>query len=88
MTEQLGEAIEVFTRTNVDSKGRVFGYIVGLRKVLNTNECYAWVQRGVETKEGFKDFGVVQRSKKFPSYQSAKNWAYSTQKERIEKIAA
>lgn len=86
--ETLADSFETFIRTNVDSKGKVFGYVVGLREVVGTGECYAWVQRSVETKDGFKDFGVFQRSKKFRNLQEAKSWAYRTAKDRAEKVAA
>lgn len=87
-TETLADSFETFIRTNIDSKGRVFGYVVGLREVVGTGEYYAWVQRAVETKKGFEDFGVSQRSKKFRNLQEAKSWAYRTAKERAEKVAA
>ena len=82
VTEQMGEIVEQFIRTEQDKAGRVFGYIVGLREVLSTGECYAWVQRAIEVKHGFKDFGPRQRSKKFPSVAAARSWAFATAKER------
>lgn len=81
-TEQLGEIVEQFIRTEQDKAGRVFGYIVGLREVLSTGECYAWVQRAVEIKHDFKDFGPRQRSKKFPSVAAARAWGFATAKAR------
>lgn len=94
--ETFGETFEQFVRTDVDAKGRVFGFIVGLRDVVADNEflkagqCCAWVQRGIETDMGlgFKDFGVVQRSKPFPSREAAKAWAKATLAKRKEKYAA
>ena len=83
--ETLAESFETFVRTNIDN-GRVMGYVIGLREVIETNECYAWVQRSVETKDGWKDYGVVQRSRKFPTTAAARAWAYSTAKERASRI--
>jgi len=95
-SEILGETFECFMRSDEDSKGRVFGFIVGLRAVVadgviygksvKAGQCYAWVQRGIEVRnDGFKDFGATQRSKLFTSKEEAKRWAYSTAKERIQK---
>lgn len=81
-TEQMGEIVEQFVRAEQDKAGRVFGYVVGLREVLSTGECYAWVQRAVEVKHGFKDFGPRQRSKKFPSVSAARAWGFATAKQR------
>lgn len=94
--ETFGETFEQFVRTDVDAKGRVFGFIVGLRDVVADNEflkagqCCAWVQRGIETDTGlgFKDFGAVQRSKPFPSKEAAKAWIKATLAKRKEKYAA
>jgi len=83
--ETLAESFETFIRTGID-KGRVFGYVVGLREVLNSGECYAWVQKSVETRDGWKDFGPYQRSRKFPSLAAAKSWAYQTARERASRI--
>lgn len=92
--EIFGETFEQFVRTDVDAKGRVFGFIVGLRNVIADNEflkagqCCAWVQRGIQTKDGFKDFGSQQRSKVFPSRDAAKAWAKATLEKRKQKYAA
>jgi len=86
--EILAESFESFIPSNTDKKGRVMGFVVGLREVENTGECYAWVQRSVKTSEGFADFGVPQRSRKFPSLESAKAWAYGEAKERAAKLVA
>ena len=89
--EIFGQTYEQFIRSDVDSKGRVFGFIVGLRDVVKDSEflkagqCCAWVQRGIETKDGFKDFGACQRSKVFRNKEEAKRWAYGTAKERASK---
>ena len=80
--EQLGEIFEQFLPSDTDSKGRSFGYVVGLREILESGECYAWVQRAIQTEDGFEDFGRSQPSKKFPSLQAAKAWAFSTARER------
>lgn len=86
--ETLGESFETFIPSNTDKKGRVFGYVVGIREVIGSDECYAWVQRSVKTSDGFTDFGVSQRSKKFASLAQAKVWAYRTAKERAAREAA
>ena len=98
METVLGETYEQFMRSDVDSKGRVFGFIVGLRDVVKDGEhygvkvkagqCYAWVQRGLEIKQGFEGFGATQRSKLFGTKEDAKRWAYGTAKERCAKRAA
>jgi len=98
MSELLGESYEQFYRSDVDSKGRVFGFIFGLRNVVSDGElygvkvkagqCYAWVQRGIETKLGFEDFGVKQRSKLFDSREGARSWAHRVAKERCAKRSA
>ncbi len=80
-TEILGELFESFTPTDTKD-GKTFGFTVVLREVTNTGECYARVQRAVQTKESFKDYGVFQRSRKFPSLKEAKSWAYKTAQER------
>lgn len=82
---KLGDMFETFKPTMVDAKGRVFGYVIGLREVLDTGECFAWVQKSVKTTDGWKDFGVVQPSKRFPSVAAASAWAYATAKERASK---
>lgn len=84
----LGEIFETFLPTNTDSKGRVFGYVVGLREILATGEHYAWVQRSIRTADGWKNYGSFQRSKKFPSLAAARTWAYATANERAQKAAA
>lgn len=94
----LGEKYEQFNRSDVDAKGRVFGFIVGLRDVLKDGEhygvkvkagqCYAWVQRGIQTKDSFEKFGAFQPSKLFNSKEEAKRWAYGTAKERSAKRAS
>lgn len=82
MAEIYGETFEHFEASNRDEKGRVFGYVVGLRENVTTGKWSAWVQRSIKTKDGFKDFGVAQRSREFDSLSQAKTWAYSTRKER------
>lgn len=85
-TQEMGEMFETFIRAGQDSKGRVVGYIVGLREVIETGEFYAWVQKAIELKDGFKDFGVSQRSRKFENLNYAKAWAYAEAKKRISKL--
>jgi hypothetical protein len=69
-----------------DSKGREIGYTVGLRD--DGSNFYAWVQSARKFKGEWAYFGVTQRSKKFTSQAAATNWAYSTAKERLSKLAA
>lgn len=83
----LAEPFETFLPCGVDSKGRQTGYVVGLREDLDTHECYAWVQKSIKTADGWKDFGPTQRSKKFPSLDAARTWAYTTAKARGQKTA-
>lgn len=84
-TEVFDDAFETFIPTN-SKDGRVFGYVVGLREVLNTGKCYAWVQRSIQTKQGFEDFGTRQRSRRFDSLQCAKKWAYAEAESRASKV--
>lgn len=75
------DSFETFLPQGIDSKGRKIGYVVGLRET-DEGQCYAWVQKSISTKDSWKDFGPVQRSKLFPSLDSAKAWAYKTAKDR------
>lgn len=78
----LKEPFETFIPQGKDSKGRIVGYVVGLRESADDAQCYAWVQRSIKTADGWKDFGAPQRSKLFPTLEAAKAWAYATAKER------
>lgn len=72
---------EEFLPAYTDSKGRVMGYIVGLN-FDGESTHYAWVQKGIQTQNGFEDFGPRQRSKQFRSKIEARSWAFRTAKER------
>lgn len=81
----MNEAFETFLPSNKkDSKGRLIGYIVGLRD--DGVNFYAWVQNSRMVNGNFSDFGVVQRSKCFASQEAANRWAYATAKQRIAKL--
>lgn len=82
MNEIFGEKYAFFQRSDVDQKGRVFGFIVELQENLTTGECIARVQRGIQTKDSFKKFGASQPKKVFKNKEEAKRWAYSTAKQR------
>ena len=85
MTQIMTEAFETFLSSpKKDSKGRVIGYIVGLRD--DGVNFYAWVQNARMTNGNFFDFGVIQRSKCFASQDAATRWAYATAKQRIAKL--
>lgn len=80
------EAIETFLRSGKrDSKGRHIGFVVGLREMADG--VYAWVQNARSTPNGFQDFGVIQRSRRFDTLEAARTWAYATAKQRIAKLA-
>jgi hypothetical protein len=83
LSVELDETFETFLRLGIDKKGRVVGYVVGLRPAINSPICYAWVQKSIETKDGWKNYGVAQRSKMFKTVAEANRWAYQTAKERI-----
>jgi hypothetical protein len=59
-----------------DSKGREIGYIVGLNN--NGINFAAWVQNARKVNGEWKEFGVQQRSRSFPSQAFATSWAYAT----------
>ena len=81
----MNEAFETFLPSHKkDSKGRLIGYIVGLRD--DGVNFYAWVQNSRMVNGNFSDFGVVQRSKCFKSQEAANRWAYATAKQRIAKL--
>lgn len=86
-TPTLGDTFETFVSANKrDTKGRMIGYVVGLRD--NGIDFYAWVQnaRYVEG-GGWIEFGTPQRSKLFTSLEASRAWAYATARERIAKTA-
>lgn len=81
---KFGDMFETFQPTTIDADGRVFGYVVGLREVLDTGEYFAWVQKSIKTVDGWKDWGRSQPSKRFPSLAAASAWAYATAKKRTQ----
>ena len=59
--ETYGELYQEFKPTDIDNKGRVFGYIFAVRDVLVdgvVTGVATWVQRGIQTKHDFKEFGT------------------------------
>ena len=81
----LGEITESYVRSGrYDSKDREIGYIVGLRD--DGTNFYAWVQNARRVDGQWKEFGVQQRSKRFPTQDEATRWAYATAQERISKL--
>ena len=67
-----------------DSKGREIGWIVGLNN--NNVNFAAWVQNARKVNGEWKEFGVQQRSKYFPSQETATAWAYATAQVRRHKF--
>lgn len=81
----MNEMFETFLPSHKkDAKGRLIGYIVGLRD--DGANFYAWVQNARKVNNDFFDFGVIQRSKCFASQAEATRWAYETAKQRLAKI--
>jgi len=59
--ETYGEVYQEFKATDVTKSGRVFGYIFAVRDVMVdgvVTGVATWVQRGVQTKFGFDEFGT------------------------------
>lgn len=85
-TAPLGESFTQFVSANqVDDKGREIGFVVGFRD--NGSDFYAWVQQARKTSRyDWIDFGPHQRSKRFDSQTAARQWAFSSAKDRISKI--
>jgi hypothetical protein len=67
-----------------DSKGREIGWIVGLNN--NGVDFAAWVQNARKVNGNWKEFGVQQRSRSFPSQATATAWAYATAQVRRHKF--
>jgi hypothetical protein len=67
-----------------DSKGREIGWIVGLNN--NGTTFAAWVQNARKVNGEWKEFGVQQRSRSFPSQAIATAWAYATAQVRRHKF--
>jgi hypothetical protein len=63
--ETYGEVYQEFKATDVSKTGRVFGYIFAVRDVMVNGVVTGvatWVQRGVQTKFGFEEFGASNSS--------------------------
>ncbi len=59
--ETFGEIYQEFKPTDIDRKGRVFGYIFAVRDVLVNGVkvgVASWVQRGIQTRHVFDEFGT------------------------------
>ena len=85
MTNEYGEIFMNFLGTGVlDSKSREIGYVVSFRD--NGTDFRAYVQNTRLINGEWKEFGVQQRSKSFPSQAVATAWAYATAKDRISKV--
>jgi hypothetical protein len=67
-----------------DSKGREIGWIVGLNN--NGTNFAAWVQNARKVNGEWKEFGVQQHSRSFPSQSLATAWAYATAQVRRHKV--
>lgn len=91
MAETYGEIIQEFHRTNEEKRtGRVFGYILAHREIMNEQgevvQYAAWVQRGVTCKkEGFKEFGATQDAHRFATMADARAWQRATLAKRTAK---
>lgn len=84
--EQMHEAIETFAHGYKAPDGHIYGWVVGLKEVIGTGECYAWVQKARRNKSGgWQDFGVCQRSKKFTSVALANTWAFAEAAKRANR---
>lgn len=86
--ETYGEVYQEFKATDVDGKGRVFGYIFAVRDVMVNGvvvEVATWVQRGVQTKLGFDEFGARNsKTHRVNDVKAARAIANRTIAERIE----
>jgi hypothetical protein len=67
-----------------DNKGREVGWVVGLNN--NGTTFAAWVQNARKVNGEWKEFGVQQRSRSFPSQAIATAWAYATAQVRRHKF--
>ena len=82
----LSEPFETFIPSDIDCQGRQLGYAVAFREDLDSGECWAWVQRSMQTAPcEWKDWGARQRPRKFPSLVQARTWAYDAAKKRASK---
>lgn len=86
--ETYGELYQEFKATDVDAKGRVFGYIFAVRDVMVNGvvtEVATWVQRGIQTKFGFEEFGTRNsKTHRVNDTKAARAIANRTIAERIE----
>lgn len=86
--ETYGELYQEFKATDVDSKGRVFGYIFAVRDVMVdgvVTGVATWVQRGVQTKFGFEEFGTRNsKTHRVNDVKAARTIFNRTTAERIE----
>ena len=84
---EYGEITQTFMGTGrSDDKGREIGFIIGFRD--NGADFRAYVQNARRIAGEWKDFGVMQRSKSFPSQSLATAWAYATAQVRRQKVRA
>lgn len=84
---ELGEITEQYLNSGKrDAKGRFIGYIVGFRD--DGINFYAWVQAARCVNGYWTDFGVRQRSQRFPSQAAATRWAFAVANARLAKIKA
>lgn len=85
MTSEYGAIFKNFLGTSVlDKKGREIGYVVVFRD--NGEDFRAYVQNTRLIKGDWKEFGVAQRSRSFPSHELASAWAYATASVRRHKV--
>lgn len=74
--ETYGELYQEFKSTDVDRKGRVFGYIFAVRDVLLDGAVVGvatWTQRAVQTKHGFDEFGPKNsKTQRLPDIKAAR----------------
>lgn len=86
--ETYGEVYQEFKATDVNRAGRVFGYIFAVRDVMVDGVVVGvatWVQRGVQTKFGFDEFGARNSSTdRVADTKAARAIATSKIAERIE----
>ena len=81
------EIFETYISCNkVDAKGRVIGYGVQLWSWEGIN--YAVVQKGVMVDaHNWVPTGAAQASRSFKTAEAAKEWAYTTAKQRLANLS-
>lgn len=86
--ETYGEVYQEFKATDIDRKGRVFGYIFAARDVFVNGkvvEVATWVQRGLQTKLGFEEFGAQNsKTNRVANFKQARVTANRAIAERVE----